>query len=194
MTSLETLHDLFVDELRDIYSAERQLVRALPKMAKAATSPELKQAIEEHLAVTEGQVSRLEQIFEQLAESPRGKTCRAMEGLIEEGEEIAHQKGDCDVIDAGIIGGAQKVEHYEIAAYGTARAHAQALGQGQMAGLLEQSLNEEEEADQTLSQLAEGGINQLATVVEESEQEEQSNGGRARPSRRRTGGSRRSSR
>jgi len=188
------LHDLLVDELRDIYSAERQLVRALPKLAKAATSPALKQAIEEHLAVTEGQVSRLEQIFEQLDQSPRGKTCRAMEGLIEEGEEIAHQKGDCDVIDAGIIGGAQKVEHYEIAAYGTARAHAQALGQGQLAGLLEQSLNEEEEADQTLSQLAEGGINQLATVVEEGEEEQQSNGGRARPSRRRTGGSRRSSR
>lgn len=194
MTSLETLHDLFVDELRDIYSAERQLVRALPKMAKAATSPDLKQAIEEHLAVTEGQVSRLEQIFEQLDQSPRGKTCRAMEGLIEEGEEIAHHKGDCDVIDAGIIGGAQKVEHYEIAAYGTARAHAQALGQGQVAGLLEQSLNEEEEADQTLSQLAEGGINQLATVREESEEDEQSNGGRARPSRRRAGGSRRSTR
>ena len=189
MASLETLHDLLVDELKDIYSAERQLVKALPKMARAASSPELKRAIEEHLAVTEEQVQRLEQIFEQIDDTPRGKKCRGMEGLIEEGAEVIDQTGDNDVIDAGLIGAAQKVEHYEIAAYGTARAHAEAMGHDQIARLLEQSLTEEEEADRTLSELAEGGINQLATT-QQGEGDAQPAPGRGRS----RAGSRRSSR
>ena len=190
MASMETLHDLFVDELKDIYSAERQLVKALPKMARAASSPELKRALEEHLTVTEEQVGRLEKIFEQIDDSPRGKKCVGMEGLIEEGNEVLEKTGDNDVIDAGIIGAAQKVEHYEISAYGTARAHAEAMGHDQIARLLEQSLNEEEEADRMLSELAEGGINQLATA-HEGETQGPETSGRGNKSR---SGSRRSNR
>jgi ferritin-like metal-binding protein YciE len=189
---MDTLRDLFVDELKDIYSAERQLVKALPRMSKAASSPDLKRALEEHLAVTEEHVERLEQIFDQLGDSPRGTKCKGMEGLVEEGAEIIEQEGDADVLDAGIIGAAQRVEHYEIAAYGTARAHAQAMGQEEIARLLEQTLTEEEEADRTLSELAEGGINQLATALQEVDEEATAAGGRGRSSRSRSGSSRRS--
>jgi ferritin-like metal-binding protein YciE len=125
---LESLHDLYVMELRDLYSAENQLVKALPKMAKAATSPELRKAIEEHLEVTRGQVERLEKIFKELEVKPKGKACKAMEGLIEEGKGLLKQDAEPMVLDAGLIGAAQRVEHYEIAGYGTARTYARMLG------------------------------------------------------------------
>lgn len=178
MPNMNTLHDLFVDELKDIYSAERQLLKALPKMVKGASSTELSQALENHLAQTEQQVERLEQIFENLEVSPRGKKCKAMEGLVEEGSEVLDAEGDPDVLDAGIIGAAQRVEHYEIAAYGTARAHAQAMGHTEIVSLLDQTLKEEEEADRLLTQIAEGGINRLAAAMNEQEGEEMSGAGR----------------
>src|SRR5262245_19333167 len=121
---LKTLRELFVEELRDLYSAEKQILRALPKMAKAACTPELSEAFEQHLVQTRGQVERLEKIFEQLGASSRGKKCVAMEGLLEEGSELMQQEAEEAVLDAGLIGAAQKVEHYEIAGYGTARTYA----------------------------------------------------------------------
>ena len=124
-----TLRDLFVDHLRDIYSAENQITKALPRMAKKATAEELKQAFEGHLQQTENQIARLEQIFSTMEKSPRGKKCAGMEGLIEEGKEIMAEKMDRDVMDAALIAAAQKVEHYEIAAYGTVRAYAELLGE-----------------------------------------------------------------
>jgi ferritin-like metal-binding protein YciE len=158
----QTLNDLLIDELRDLYDAERQLVKAIPKMAKAAESDELRSALEEHLMVTQNQVERLDQIFESLGEKPTGKKCAAMHGLIEEGQEAVSAKGDRNVRDAAIIGAAQKVEHYEMAAYGTARTHAETLGQTETASLLQQTLDEEGEADKKLTELAETLINQQA--------------------------------
>lgn len=158
----QTLNDLLIDELRDLYDAERQLIKAIPKMAKAAESDELRSALEEHLMVTQNQVERLEQIFENLEEKAVGKKCAAMHGLIEEGQEAVSAKGDRNVRDAAIIGAAQKVEHYEIAAYGTARTHAEILGQTEAAKLLQQTLDEEGEADKKLTELAETLINQQA--------------------------------
>lgn len=160
--SLATLHDLMVHELKDLYSAERQLVKALPAMAKKATSTELRTAITNHLAETEEQVSRLEQIFESLDESPRGQKCEAMEGLIEEGKSLMEEDADPDVLDAGLIVAAQKVEHYEIATYGAVCEYARMMGHTDVASLLEQTLDEEKNADALLSKLAEGGINALA--------------------------------
>jgi ferritin-like metal-binding protein YciE len=160
--SLATLHDLMVHELKDLYSAERQLVRALPKMSKNANSDELRTAIDNHLAETEEQVSRLEQIFESLGESPRGKKCEGMEGLIEEGKSLLEEEADPYVMDAGIIAAAQRVEHYEIAAYGAVCEYARIMGHTKELQLLEQTLQEEKKADQRLNQLAEGGINALA--------------------------------
>jgi ferritin-like metal-binding protein YciE len=159
MTSMQ---ELLVEELRDLYDAERQLVKALPKMAKASESDELRTAFEEHLTVTQNQVERLEQIFEQLDERPTGKKCAGMQGLIEEGSEHVSAKGDKRVRDAALIGDAQKVEHYEIAAYGTARTHAKHLGMSDIAKLLQQTLDEEGEADKKLTELAEGMINEQA--------------------------------
>jgi ferritin-like metal-binding protein YciE len=163
--NMNTLHDLFVDELKDIYSAERQLLKALPKMVKGASSSELAGALQNHLAQTELQVERLEKIFANLEVSPRGKKCKAMEGLVEEGAEVLDADGDPDVLDAGLIGAAQRVEHYEIAAYGTARAHAQAMGHTEFVNLLNETLKEEEETDRLLTQIAEGGINRLAATM-----------------------------
>jgi ferritin-like metal-binding protein YciE len=157
--ALDSLHDLYVDELKDLYSAENQLVKALPKMAKAASSPELKAGIEEHLEVTKTQVTRLEKIFKDLDLSPKGKKCKAMEGLIEEGKEVMGEDGDPCVIDAALIGAAQRVEHYEMAGYGCARTHANLLGYEEAARLLQETLNEEGEADKKLTQLAETVIN-----------------------------------
>ena len=151
---LETLHDLYVHELKDIYSAESQLVKALPKMAKAASSEELRAGFEEHLEQTRGQVERLDKIFEQLEVSPRGKKCVAMEGLIEEGKELLEEDADPDVKDAALIAAAQKVEHYEIAAYGTVRTYAELLGFQDAADLLQQTLDEESATDAKLSELA----------------------------------------
>jgi ferritin-like metal-binding protein YciE len=157
--ALDSLHNLYVDELKDLYSAENQLVKALPKMAKAASSPKLKSAIKEHLEVTKGQVGRLEQIFTKLGVSPKGKKCKAMEGLIEEGKEVMEEHGEPSVIDAALIGAAQRVEHYEMAGYGCVRTFANLLGYEQAAKLLQKTLDEEGEADKALTELAETVIN-----------------------------------
>jgi ferritin-like metal-binding protein YciE len=159
---LSSLQDLFISELKDLYSAENQIIKALPKMAKAASSPDLKQAFEEHLEQTHEHVRRLEQIFEKLDASPRGKKCKAVEGLIEEGKEVMSEEGDASVLDAAIICAAQKVEHYEIAGYGCARTFAGLLGENEAADLLQQTLDEEGETDKRLTELAESSVNQEA--------------------------------
>jgi len=152
--AVSSIQELFVNELRDIYSAEKQLTRALPKMAKAATNPELKQAFELHLEQTRGQIERLDQIFEQLDMPKRAKKCEAMEGLIEEARSNMEEIDNPGVLDTGMIINAQKVEHYEIAGYGSLVALAQQLGHNEAATLLEETLEEEKETDQKLSQLA----------------------------------------
>jgi ferritin-like metal-binding protein YciE len=171
--ALDSLNELFVNELKDVLNAEKQLVRALPKMAKAAQSPELQQAFRKHLAETEGHVERLERIFSSLGQTARGKQCKGMEGLVEEGKEIMQEDGAPEVIDAALISAAQRVEHYEIAAYGCLRTYAQLLGNSEADRLLEQTLQEEEATDKALTALGEGGINQAAAAVgaEESEEE-----------------------
>ncbi len=156
---LDNLRKLFVEELRDLYSAENQLVKALPKMAKGASSEELKQALEDHLEQTRGHVERLEEVFEQLDETPKGKTCKAMKGLVEEGSEILEEDGEDSVVDAGIIAAAQKVEHYEIASYGTVRTWAGLLGENEAAELLQETLDEEGEANKLLNKLAQDIVN-----------------------------------
>ena len=150
----EGLKKLYIDELKDLYSAENQLVKALPKLAKAASSKELKAGFAEHLEQTKGHVQRLEQIFEMLDESPKGKKCRGMEGLVEEGSEVMEEDFEDAVLDAALIGAAQRVEHYEIAGYGTVRALAEELGESDHASLLEETLEEEKETDEKLTQLA----------------------------------------
>ena len=161
---LESLKDLYIEQLKDLYSAETQLLAALPKMAERATSPDLKQGFQTHLKQTEEHVSRLEQIFRDLGDTPKGHTCEGMKGLIKEGEEMIKMKGDDKVIDAGLIAAAQRVEHYEIAGYGTVRTYAEMLGHSQHATLLERTLQEEEMTDEKLSQLAESHINEEASV------------------------------
>jgi ferritin-like metal-binding protein YciE len=161
---LDTLEKLYVDELRDIYNAENQLLKALPKMAKGASSSDLKDAFEAHLRQTESHVERLEQIFAELDESPKGKTCHGMKGLIEEGSEILKEDGEESVLDAGIIVAAQKVEHYEMAAYGSARTFARLLGQAKAAELLQTTLDEESETNESLNQLAENMVNPEALI------------------------------
>ena len=151
---VKTVQDLFVEELRDIYSAEKQITKALPRMAKAATHPELKQAFELHLEQTRGQIERLDQVFEQLDTAKRAKKCEAMEGLLEEGRSTMEEIEDKNVLDVGMIINAQKVEHYEIAGYGSLVALAKQLGQNQIASLLDQTLKEEKETDQTLNRIA----------------------------------------
>ena len=161
---LDTLEKLYVEDLRDLYNAENQLLKALPKMAKGASSPDLKDAFETHLKQTESHVERLEQIFAQLDESPKGKTCHGMKGLIEEGSEILKEDGEDSVLDAGIIVAAQKVEHYEMAAYGSARTFARLLGQEKAAELLQTTLDEESETNESLNQLAETMVNPEALI------------------------------
>ena len=156
---LESLRALYVDELKDLYSAENQILKALPRMIKAASNQELKRALTDHERVTRGQVKRLERIFNDLDESPRGKKCHGMEGLLEEGKELMAEKPEPDVLDAGLISKAQHVEHYEIAGYGTVRTWAQQLGFDQQAALLQETLDEEAEADKALTQLAESSVN-----------------------------------
>jgi ferritin-like metal-binding protein YciE len=151
---LENLQQLFVKELRDLYDAENQITEALPKMIDAAHHRELKTALQEHLQVTKQQISRLEQIFQKLNQKPTGETCKGMKGVIKEGAEIISAGGDPSTVDAGIISAAQRVEHYEMAGYGTVRTYAQLLGQDDMARLLQHTLDEEEEADQKLTQIA----------------------------------------
>jgi ferritin-like metal-binding protein YciE len=161
---LDTLQKLYIDELRDLYNAENQLLKALPKMAKGASSEELKNAFENHLRQTETHVERLEQVFEQLDQTAKGKTCRAMKGLIQEGSEILKEEGDPSVLDAGIIVAAQKVEHYEIAGYGSVRTFAEVLGQNKAAELLQTTLDEESEANELLNGLAETIVNPEALM------------------------------
>jgi ferritin-like metal-binding protein YciE len=151
---LESLQDLFVDQLKDLHSAEVQLTKALPKMAKAAVSEKLRTAFTKHLQETEHQVERLENIFKQLDVSPKGKKCKAMVGLIEEGKELIDMDGDDHVKDAGLIAAAQRVEHYEMAGYGTVRTYAQLLGLEEAANLLQETLDEEKAADDKLNELA----------------------------------------
>ena len=149
--SVETMQELFIDELRDLYSAEKQIIRALPKLAKATTSEDLKQAFLSHLEETNGQVSRLEKIFEILGKNPKGKTCVGMKGVLEEGSEVLEDTGKGVVRDAALISAAQRVEHYEMAGYGSAHAFAKLLGQGEIATLLEATLAEEKAADKKLN-------------------------------------------
>jgi ferritin-like metal-binding protein YciE len=160
---LATLQDLFVHELQDLYSAENQITKALPKMAKAASSQELRMSFETHLKETEKQIERLEQIMKDLGEKPGGTVCKGMKGLIEEGDELMKERGaDPDVIDAGLISAAQRVEHYEMAGYGTARTYANQLGNKKAAELLQQTLDEEGATDKKLTRLAETCVNKAA--------------------------------
>jgi ferritin-like metal-binding protein YciE len=152
---LTSLQDLFVDELKDLYSAENQLLKAIPKMAKAATSKDLKAGFEKHLKQTEGHVQRLEEIFEELEVSPKGKTCKAMEGLVKEGGEVISEDMEPEVKDAALIAAAQRVEHYEMAGYGCVRTYAKLLGNSKAEKLLQQTLNEEGDTDKALTKLAE---------------------------------------
>ncbi len=151
---LENLEQLFLQELRDLYDAEDQITEALPKMIEAANHEELKSALQQHLEVTRQQIQRLENIFETLGEDASGQTCKGMKGVIKEGDDIVSQGGDHATVDAGIISAAQRVEHYEMAGYGTVRTYAELLGQKKIASLLQQTLDEEREADETLSQIA----------------------------------------
>jgi len=151
---LENLEQLFLQELRDLYDAEDQITEALPKMIEAAHYPELKSALQQHLDVTRQQIQRLDQVFNILGEDASGQTCKGMKGVIKEGDEIVSQGGDDATVDAGIISAAQRVEHYEMAGYGTVRTYAELLGQQQIARLLQQTLDEEKEADEKLTQIA----------------------------------------
>src|SRR5437773_11000655 len=164
---LDTLKTLYIDELRDLYNAENQLLKALPKMAKGASSEDLKDAFEKHLEQTKSHVERLEEVFQAIGEPPKGKTCKAMKGLIEEGSEILKEDGEESVIDAGIIVAAQNVEHYEIASYGSVRTFAELLGQKKAAELLQTTLDEESEANELLNGLAESIVNPEALMESE---------------------------
>jgi ferritin-like metal-binding protein YciE len=156
---LNSARDLLLEELRDLYSAENQLVDALPKMAEAAGSSQLKTAFEHHLEQTRRHVSRLENIFQEIGEKATGETCEAMKGLIKEGEVLIKAEGPAEIRDAGLIGAAQRVEHYEIAGYGTARSLARRLGDERVASVLQETLNEEAEADKKLTTIAENEVN-----------------------------------
>jgi ferritin-like metal-binding protein YciE len=158
--SVESIQDLFVEELRDLYSAEKQITKALPKMAKAASSNELRQAFESHLEETSGHVGRLEKIFNTLEKSSRGKTCEGMKGLLSEGAELIKEIGKGDVLDAGLISAAQRVEHYEMAGYGSVRAYAELLGNSGVVDLLQATLDEEKAADKKLTQISKTVNNQ----------------------------------
>ncbi|WP_422923780.1 ferritin-like domain-containing protein [Singulisphaera sp. PoT] len=160
---LETLRDLLVEQLQDLYDAEHRIIKALPKMSKVATSPELKAAFDKHLKETEGQVTRLEKAFEHLGEKAKKKACKAMQGLIAEGEETIEEDAEPEVKDAALIAAAQRVEHYEMAGYGTVRAYAKLLKESAVVKLLEQTLAEEKATDESLSELAESTINLKAS-------------------------------
>jgi ferritin-like metal-binding protein YciE len=172
-----TLHDAFIDELRDAYDAERQLTKALPKLAKAANSEELRTAFETHLEETQNQIQRLEQVFESLDETVRGKHCEGIAGIIDEGKAIMEEDFDESTMDACLIAAGQRAEHYEMAAYGTLVAWARAMGHTEAAALLEQNLEEEEAADEKLTAIAESGVNQEAADTahpnEDGEDEEE---------------------
>jgi ferritin-like metal-binding protein YciE len=162
MATARTLQELFLSTLQDIYHGEKQILKALPKMAKHATTPELKQAFKHHLQQTEGQVERLQRVFESMDKSARGRTCEAIEGLVEEGKEVMSDTESGEVMDAGLIAAAQAVEHYEIARYGTLVAWAQQLGLKEAAQLLQQTLQEEKQADELLNKIAMESVNRHA--------------------------------
>lgn len=176
-----TLHELLVDEIRDLYHAEKQLVRALPKLAKAATHEDLRDAFETHLEETREQVTRLEEVFAALGERPRAKTCPGMAGIVEEANETMKEDAEGAVMDAALIAAAQRAEHYEIGAYGTCAEWARLLGLEEVASLLEQTLEEEKATDKKLTALAEGEINPAAAAEAESEEEEEEMVGVAAP-------------
>jgi ferritin-like metal-binding protein YciE len=173
MTETATLHDAFLDELRDAYDAEKQLTKALPKLAKAATAPKLRQAFESHLKETLGQIARLEQAFGLLDEKVRGKHCDGIEGIIEEGKAVMEEDFEGDTMDACLIASGQRAEHYEMAAYGTMVAWARVMGHEDVADLLQENLDEEKAADAKLSTLAEGGINANAAAGAHAEEEDE---------------------
>lgn len=152
--SVSSVEELFLDELKDLYSAEQQITKSLPKMAKASTSEELKAAFEEHLNETKGQIDRLDRVFEILGKGPRGKTCVGMKGVLEEGAEVLEEAEEGPVRDAALISAAQRVEHYEMAGYGSVRDYAKLLGQNEIATLLEETLGEEKAADKKLNSIA----------------------------------------
>lgn len=172
--SMGSLHDALMDQIHDLTSAEKQLLKALPKMAKAATASSLRQAFEEHMEVTEGQVERLMQIYQHLEETPKSKLCKAMQGLIEEGKEIIDEKKGSfpAAIDACLIAAAQRVEHYEMSAYGSARAFAEALGLKEVAALLQETLEEESEANEALNAVAETVNAEAAQGADEEGEDE----------------------
>ena len=184
---MEALKKLLKDELEDLYDAEQQLVKALPKMVEASTSPDLQRALKQHLTVTQNQVQRLEQVFEALGEKAKRKPCKGMAGIVSEGSEMLEEDLDESTMDAAIITAAQKVEHYEIASYGTVRTLAQTLGNNEVAELLEETLDEEKDADKLLTQIAESSINSDAASEEEESAEEGGSNGRSRANQ---GGSR----
>ena len=163
-TTFNNLDELYEEQLQDLYDAEQRLTKALPKMAEAAHSPQLKQAFQSHLKETENQITRLERCFELFGKSAKAKTCEAMKGLVAEGDEVVNAKGDPDVIDAALIAAAQRVEHYEMAGYGTLRQFARRVGQTEAAGLLQQTLDEEGEANKKLTEIAEGFVNAQAAA------------------------------
>ena len=173
MAEAGTLHDAFIDELRDTYDAEKQLTKALPRLAKAASNPQLRQAFEAHLEETRGQIERLDQVFESLDEKPRGKHCDGMAGIIEEGKSVMEEDFDDDTMDACLIAAGQRAEHYEMAAYGTLIAWAEAMGHTEALRLLQQNLNEEKATDKKLSGLAESGINRRAAELAHPEEDEE---------------------
>jgi ferritin-like metal-binding protein YciE len=180
MPSLDSLEELLQDEIKDIYDAEKQLTKALPKLAKKATSPDLKSAFEEHLQQTERHIERIEEAFEQLGMPARGKKCEGMQHLIAEGEDMIEETDDSATRDALMIAAAQKVEHYEIAAYGTLRTWANLLGKPEVASLMEETLEEEKETDQNLTNIAESFVNEAAAQRNEGEsgEEEEPRAGR----------------
>jgi ferritin-like metal-binding protein YciE len=185
-----TLHEMLVDEIKDLYHAEKQLTKALPKMAKAATHEDLREAFEMHLEETQEQISRLEEVFEALGEKVKAKPCAGMAGIIEEGQDTMKEDADGAVMDAALIAAAQRAEHYEIGAYGTCAEWARLLGLDEVVALLEQTLEEEKATDKKLTMLAESEINQAAVAAgqseegEDEEEEQSSGGGRSRNSSR----------
>ncbi len=196
MAEAGTLHDAFIDELRDAYDAEQQLIKALPKLAEAATSGELRQAFEDHLEETRGHAERLEQVFGALGEKVQGKHCEGIAGIIEEGNSVMDEEFDEQAMDAVLIAAGQRAEHYDLAAYGTLIAWANAMGHTEAADLLQQNLDEEEAADEKLTALAEGGINASAAALAhpergtEAEVESDASRARSTESAKRAGGGR----
>jgi ferritin-like metal-binding protein YciE len=190
---MESLDELLAEELKDIYSAEKQLLRALPKMAKKASAPELKTALTEHVEMTQRQIERLEDVFEALGKPAKAKTCKAMQGLLEEAKEIMEEDASDAVLDAGIIAAAQKVEHYEIASYGTVRTWARLCGQEEAANLLQETLDEESQTDERLTELAESIVNPRAEEGGDDEEAESSSRGAKKSSGKKSSSAKKSS-